>query len=326
MYGPCPDVNPSSLRAELWAVIQILTLAVPPLTVWVDNKTVVDGWAKGPEWCCRSARPAADLWREFWRRIDDIGAEGLHFKKCKGHASEGDVQAGRSTPFLRRGNDNADHFAGRGVDIALHQVPNHQAIESYKEALSWYRWLAVLVEHWPNDVQQRPKLCPLDSSQGPREARKTPRARGVSSLPGGEMVPFALHPERPHSLQLALGRLACQHCTRYISQGCPQSLQNLFARSECLGSIASRVRQAAGVDSDNQQGGRQFGSAHVLLQTGALVWCRRCGLYAEQRMKGLLLPCRGLEGAHHYQLKMLMQGCHPKTSERLGGEAVLARS
>ena len=62
LYCTCPDACPTSLRAELWAVIQMLTLALPPLTIWVDNKEVVDGWGRGRTWCCAAVRPAADLW------------------------------------------------------------------------------------------------------------------------------------------------------------------------------------------------------------------------------------------------------------------------
>ena len=37
LYGPCPDPFPSSLRAELRAIIQLLPLASPPLVIWVDK-------------------------------------------------------------------------------------------------------------------------------------------------------------------------------------------------------------------------------------------------------------------------------------------------
>ena len=93
IYGPCPDVFPTSLRAELWAVIQMLELALPPLTIWVDNKNVVDGWARGKTWCCSSSRPAADLWKRFWWLLEDIG-EGVLLRKCKGHATSADIERG----------------------------------------------------------------------------------------------------------------------------------------------------------------------------------------------------------------------------------------
>ena len=64
--GTCPDFFPTSLRAELWAVLQVLRHALPPITIWVDNDGVVGGYARGREWCCNSDRPAADLWRKLW--------------------------------------------------------------------------------------------------------------------------------------------------------------------------------------------------------------------------------------------------------------------
>ena len=300
LYGPCPDAFPSSLRAELWAVIHILTLAVPPLTVWVDNKTVVDGWGKGPEWCCDSSRPAADLWQEFWRRIRDIDSEELYFKKCKGHATAGDVQAGRSTDFLRTGNDNADHFAGHGVDVATHQVPTAEAFDAYKRAISWYRWLAELASSWPSDTQ----VAPPSSSERPIATRPRPANAG-----------FELHRERPHSLRQERGRLECQECGRFISLGSPQSLQRVLAKSECSSSIACRAAQATPMTRNSTQGGRAYGSAHVLLQTGALIWCRVCGAYAEHRLRDLLDDCEGPagNGPRQSQLTCMLRRRHPRT-------------
>ena len=157
IYGPCPDAFPTSLRAELQAVIQMLKLALPPLTIWVDNKGVVDGWVKGKTWCCSSSRPAADLWAQFWHLVDDIGTEHLRIEKCKGHATAGDVAAGRASEFTRVANDNADHFAGRGVDCAEHQSPSSAEKARYTEAKRWYQWLMVLCANWPADTQ------PLDA-------------------------------------------------------------------------------------------------------------------------------------------------------------------
>ena len=123
IYGPCAETFPSSQRAELTAVIRMLELALPPLVIWVDNQGVVDCWHNGEEWCCASSRPTADLWRVCWRLIVDIGAECLSVKKCKGHATIADVEAGRATKFTMVGNDNADHYAVQGALIAEHQAP-----------------------------------------------------------------------------------------------------------------------------------------------------------------------------------------------------------
>ena len=53
-------------------------------------------------------------------------------KKTKGHATDEDVQEGRSSAFEKCGNDNADHFAGRGVDVAIHQSPNQRLLGAYR--------------------------------------------------------------------------------------------------------------------------------------------------------------------------------------------------
>ncbi len=59
------------------------------MRIWVDNKQVVDRWRKGPTWCCVSCRPAADLWCHLWKKLDDIGTDGIKVLKCKGHTADG---------------------------------------------------------------------------------------------------------------------------------------------------------------------------------------------------------------------------------------------
>ena len=85
---------------------------------------MVDGWHRGRVSCRVSCRPAADLWRSIWWRLDNMGCDGIDFKKVKGHATEADVEAGRSTPWERDCNDHADHFAKRGVQVAEAQIPS----------------------------------------------------------------------------------------------------------------------------------------------------------------------------------------------------------
>ena len=184
LYGPCPDPFPTAFRAELRAVCELLVLAVPPLTIWIDNSEVIQGWKKGRQWCCSSARSAADLWRVFWHRLEDIGEEGIELRKTKGHATEVDVQQGRSTDFERAGNEHADHFAGRGVDAALHQSPNQAEVLAYKEATGWYKWLSLLCSHWPKDVDPQPKgrlkRCELPKPVGHQAKRR--RQKGPELL------------------------------------------------------------------------------------------------------------------------------------------------
>jgi len=49
-YGPCADHFPTAFRVELVAVIHLLDMAIPPITVWTGNQEVLDGWRTGPLW------------------------------------------------------------------------------------------------------------------------------------------------------------------------------------------------------------------------------------------------------------------------------------
>ena len=189
LYGPCPDAFPIALRAELRAVVMLLRHALPPLTIHVDCKAVVDGWTRGQEWTEASSRPDADLWRELWRLADDIGP-GVQLQKCKGHATEADVQHGRATAAGKTANDNADYYAGCGVTIAEHQRPNQHMMDGYKEAQRWYRWLATLPEDLPKDTQ----------AVAPTKAPAPPAPAGAAE----EKRSWDFHAHRP--LQLLLER------------------------------------------------------------------------------------------------------------------------
>ena len=155
VYGTCPDFFPTSLRAELWGVLQALRHAMPPVTIWVDNAGVVDGFGRGRSWCVDSARPAADLWCLVWDKVDDLGGEGIKVVKTKGHATKADVEAGRSTWWHQAGNEHADHFAKRGSALAEDLASTKVSRDGYRLAKKWYQWLEVLICNWPKDTQRR---------------------------------------------------------------------------------------------------------------------------------------------------------------------------
>ena len=157
LYGTCPDDFPSAFRAELLAVERALAYACPPITIHVDNQQVINGIQRGEIWCCASARPAADIWRRVWWRLNDIDSENVHFVKVKGHATEADIDAGRTTRKYMVGNSHADHFAGYGVTIAEECAPVWVARNAYDYAKRWYKWLLTLVSCWPDDMQRPTK-------------------------------------------------------------------------------------------------------------------------------------------------------------------------
>ena len=69
IYGPNQHSFPTAFNGELLAVVQLLQHATPPLIIYIDNQTVIDGWRSGREWCTNGERATADLWREIWRLL-----------------------------------------------------------------------------------------------------------------------------------------------------------------------------------------------------------------------------------------------------------------
>ena len=176
VYGTCPDWSPSSLRAELWALLMVLRHALPPITIWVDNDSVVKGFKKGKAWCVCSRRPAADLWDKIWAKVADLGEQGIAVKKVRGHASQADVDAGLATLLRKTGNDHADHFAKRGSALSEHLSNTHQQRQDDRLARDWYCWLATLTSDWPKDTQRaRPP------ARGKRKRKRPPEGAADST-------------------------------------------------------------------------------------------------------------------------------------------------
>ena len=159
----------------------MLELALPPLTIWVDNMIVVDRWGWGKTWCCSSSRPVADLWKRFWRLMEDIG-EGVLLRKCKGHATGADIERGRATEFTKQGNDSADNFAGRECEIAECSSASDAEREAFQETKRWYAWLAVLCSHRPKDVQAVDPQQACGTSHSSSSASPLTRNINIASL------------------------------------------------------------------------------------------------------------------------------------------------
>ena len=305
MYGTCPEVQLSSLRVELRAVIQVLRACIPPITVWVDNDRVVKGWKKGPEWCTASVRPAADLWRILWWIAADIGEDLISILKVKGHASEGDVQAGRATQYGRAGNEQADHFAGQGADLAEELAPVGRHVDQYRRARQWYRWLGVLAANWPNDTQEvvkRPRAPELATPLG--------RQVGTADLSG-------VHAAQPHNIEENGGR--CGRCRRFISNSAPVFAKRLFVGGQCKGSVEHRAAEASASRGAVRADGTPTASGHTLMTTGQITWCCRCGCNSQTYVKGLAKPCEGPSPNGHRltRLNRLMAGKHPASGAAL---------
>ena len=345
LYGPCADPFPTAFRAELRAVCELLVLAIPPLTIWVDNQEVIDGWLKGKVWCLSSARSAADLWSEFWQRLYDIGSDDIVLRKTKGHATDVDVLQGRSTAFEKAGNDHADHFAGRGVDIAIHRCPNASALDDYRVASRWYRWVLQLCANWPDDVEEKPRV---DSCKAAACSRKRPAKKAVE----GEEDEEAAMRRRCEEAKEAATRRRCEEdkeaatrrrcqedkeaATRRQAEGGAHSAEdesekdtppaaNRYPQSSSPSSSSNTMVDCAIQALEVLAQSKALHPSHSLKLTGGIVWCNNCAAYTQERFKALRAPCSGPQHARSRggQLANLRSGKHPLSGKVIGNSARL---
>ena len=97
--GTIGGLNISSFRAELRALLEVLQIAVPPVRIHTDNKSVVDGVQSGKEWCTRAKAAGADLWRSVFDRLEELKGQGeVAVVKVKAHTSWFDLVSRRISP------------------------------------------------------------------------------------------------------------------------------------------------------------------------------------------------------------------------------------
>jgi len=303
-------------------------LALPPCRIWVDNQEVVDGWRKGRAWCCSAARSSADLWRKFWAKIEDIGADGICIEKCKGHATQADIDVGRSTLFLQTGNDHADHFARRGVEVAVAQVPVKLLKDAYAEARQWYEWLLSLCGHWPADIDPRPKASEKASGKGGYESGRS-TARNVGAVRSVQLGRSGHMPQHPLPMQ-PNGQFG--HCTRARLTHPPQQAGANALEGQAAPPIAGPIGDSPAAKANVTIAkvvavvDRGVHSSHGMRTAGPIFFCNVCGSCAEHRVgKALKDACigagHGSQGPKASQLNNLRAGRHPLTGSAVGATA-----
>ncbi|CAK0899811.1 unnamed protein product [Prorocentrum cordatum] len=86
MFGPLegPQHDQSIYKSELTAVLQVLRGAVPPVRIFSDCQSVLDGFARGPEWAARADTTHKEVWQECWRLVQENGGVGRMLNDCMG--------------------------------------------------------------------------------------------------------------------------------------------------------------------------------------------------------------------------------------------------
>ena len=182
----------SSFRAKLRALLEVLRMAVPPLRIHTDNKSVVDGVKAGRRWCTRAKAKGADLWRLVFDRLEELEEQGeVAVLKVKAHTSWFDVLSGKITPREQFGNWLADSAAKKATAASEAEAPTIPFNAQLKKALAWIRWAACYSTNWVQDI--------------------TPQFRPVPIAPPGNTWEFGDMDLR-HERWLIGGRALCRRC------------------------------------------------------------------------------------------------------------------
>ncbi len=155
MSGTCSEVNASIFRAELKAVMETLRIAVPPLRIHVDNAQVVHGFSEGEEWCVGAGREAADMWRDVWHMMNEIGG-GVEVVKVPAHTTWWQVLTGAVSLKDHLGNTAADREAKAAMRAAMVQSSTVSFNACLARAVGWARWMLDYASHWVDDTSVPP--------------------------------------------------------------------------------------------------------------------------------------------------------------------------
>ena len=168
-----------------------------PLTLYIDCEGTI-ATINGPKHKALGAQgPRAHVWNRLLFSHDEVRAV-----KVKGHATERDVEAGRTSHLCKRGNDLADTFAKKGADThkpAFRVAKTVVACASLaKQAARWAAEAHVLLRFRGGTT---PGLLRHDHGYGSRERdssesgrRRLLRRLQVRFLTG--FLPFSPHVSR----------------------------------------------------------------------------------------------------------------------------------
>ena len=112
LLGREQSVARAELRASLWA----LEWARESIEIVTDNEAVVKGMFQiiFLDRCPTGSHE--DLWRRVYEENKRLGLGRVAVRWTKGHATDEDIEAGRSTQEDKEGNDAADALATVAVD------------------------------------------------------------------------------------------------------------------------------------------------------------------------------------------------------------------
>ena len=259
--------------------------AVPPLVVFTDYKSIVDGLRRGKGWCTAGDKMQADRWSRIWEGIERWPKGSLVAKHVNSHQQVKDIGTAEGR-VIWLGNWVADGIAKAG-------------------AKRWRVDVATREEHVADWKQYR-RLARLGGRVMVRAAEERPWKKEGKRWMGFQEERGLRERGPRHWLFKIGGRTRCAFCPQYADTAA--TLRRLRC-TPCRGSVEDRVTGL---------GHTLARSCDIVGGRAGVLWCVRCGAYAETSARGLAKVCTGVPTrAGDRNIRLLRAGWHPRQMRRL---------
>jgi hypothetical protein len=289
--GRVPFDDLDSTACEIYALLMSLAFVCGHITVHVDNAEVGHGMSRGQEYCVGAANKHAHLWRLVWAKLADLGGPVEQWLSVE-HVPAHTTQADVDAGVLTA-FERSGNARADGLARAQAKLagPPPEVLATVTKLLSAQKCIGL----WIGEATVRSfSFIQPDSTSAP-VVRPAPKAT----------APRAQAPPPPTA-----------------SHGPPRLVRT---RLWCKTTPLAACRYAR--DSDAVRARALGHSAH---RTAEVLWCSRCGSYADGRRRwraaGLTRLCTGLAAtlASSRQRLLLLRGRHPVSRAALVGACAQA--
>ena len=307
--------------AEAWALLQALRCSLPAeCTYWVDCLPLLTAVGKGPASALDPKNVLARVHGLIHASLEDDAAKQVGWMPA--HPTQKEVGIARRsdgelvTLLDLRGNTLADMLAKQGADT--HRVPASEVARwksLHSEVAERAIWIGVATQA-ANEHEEFPfkdseaSRWQADSKARARLAKKTGRSGRGRRARKEQQRNMGDNGHNPQVTTFGTKKLwKCGDCKRWAR-----------SRMQLCSGICDSSKERAWISGINPNlpttAPVQELGKHKLCKSGPVLWCRRCGSFAENKAIGLYKDCqppaRSINtGGRWAQLQRLRAGRHP---------------
>ena len=278
----------TSSDGELRSMELAVKAANPPLRIFTDYKLIIDGLKMGRKWCTDASKAQACRWKRIWGEIGEWPEGSIEAVHVKAHREAGEVGNDREK-LLWIGNYIADLAA---KCAARQRQADRAVIGEYKKDKRNYLELARLAA----------KVMVKCSEERPW------KKEGRRWVVFGEDRAVREQGRKHVLFQDGKGTARCLHCPQFAST---RSSQLKMKSTACKGPMQERVGDSLG---RRLMWPKDIGGGEL----SGVLWCNRCGSYAESAPRALARRCQGHQSrAGKINISWFKRGWHPRQVRRL---------